>query len=144
MNDEFVRSACIGYDWQAGLRKVNDKYMLSTTLDMFVHDVSLGLIDMKKFFDPTCHEEELAPYDNARFGLPTNRSTIYPTIATETGFELNDGNFVLYEDVEEYDFEQPDPFEYLENLGIHLTEEAKNAIVAGLCTITGTVSIPIE
>ena len=111
MKQEFIRETTIGHSTQKVLMKVNDKYMISNTSCPMTHDNTLGLINMKEFFN-TDQEFLERPYDNARIGLPTDGDEDYlPIIATKEGFVLYNpvtktvvDDVLKYEDVDDFDF----------------------------------------
>lgn len=104
-NQKLIRTTCIGSDSHHDIQRVNDKYAISTSIEVCTWTQFSGLIDLELFFSQTGDEEQIKPYDNARTYIPMCADDVlYATCADEDGFILNNGIKLRYEDAEDFDF----------------------------------------
>lgn len=104
-NQKLIRRTCIGADSHQDIQRVNDKYAISTSIEVCTWSQFSGLIDLELFFNQTGDEKQMKPYDNARTYIPMcNDDVLYATCADEDGFILNNGLKLRYEDAEDFDF----------------------------------------
>lgn len=122
MNNQFVKSECLGADCFVEIKRVNDKYAIVVTEEICTYDPFTGLVNLNILFGlESSHIQR--PYSNSRVHVPLtkdqqNKIRIFPMIANSNGiiiFNKNDvainyifseENLVLYDDVfnEVFDF----------------------------------------
>lgn len=105
-NQKLIRTTQIGADSHHDIQRVNEKFAISTSIEVCTWSQFSGLIDLDKFFSQTGEEEPHKPYDNARTFIPMVRDddVTWATCADENGFILNNGLIVPYELAADFDF----------------------------------------
>lgn len=114
MNNEIVKSPCVGYDIFVEFKRVNNLYAIAHTEEICTYDPFTSLINLDIFFGLVeCDKHR--PYDNSRIHVPLtkecqNNPSIIPIVATQKGFivenindvklnyDFSEPNLVLYED----------------------------------------------
>jgi len=142
-NQKLIRHTCIGSDPHHDIQRVNDKYAISTSIEVCTHTQFFGFIDLDLFFNQTGEEEQIRPYDNARVYVPLYRDDVIGvTCADPDGFVLSNGVILPYESAEEYDFSNGEGYVELDFRKIGFSDEQYTAINSML--LKGqTVSIPL-
>lgn len=160
MNQELIRTVCIGSDIFVEFKRVNDKYAISIAEECCTYDPCTGLVNLDMLFGiKECDDKR--PYDDSRVHVPLtcenqNYPTLVPVVATEKGFivtnkndlpisyEFTEENLVLYDDVFNgvVDFyEGSESIDLLESLGV--SEENKNKINECMAE-NGSVNVSLE
>jgi hypothetical protein len=143
-NQKLIRETCIGADAHHDIQRVNDKYAISTSIEVCTHHQFSGLIDLELFFNQKGDEEQIKPYDNARTYIPMcDDDVLYATCADEDGFILNNGIKLRYEDAEDFDFSNGDGYNRIDFSKLGYNDEQikqmNDTILRG-----GAVYIPIS
>jgi hypothetical protein len=143
-NQKLIRTTCIGSDAHHDIQRVNDKYAISTSIEVCTFHQFSGLIDLELFFNQKGDEEQIKPYDNARTYIPMcDDDVLYATCADEDGFILNNGIKLRYEDAEDFDFSNGDGYNTIDFSKLGYNDEQikqiNDTILRG-----GVVSIPIS
>ncbi len=145
MNQKLIRHTQIGSDSHHDIQRVNDKYAISTSIEVCNWTPFFGLIDLDLFFSQTGDEEQVKPYDNARTYIPVRQrdDVLYATCADENGFILNNGYILPYEEAEDFDFSNGNGYYTLDFSKLGYNEEQikqmNDVILHG-----GTISIPVN
>lgn len=150
LKNDIIRKTRIGCEMPTELRKVNDRYMLSSTHYPYTAggcQNSLGYIDMDIFFNESksLHDTLTKPYDNARMGI-TPDDGLVPIEATAEGFivrnldDLESKSIILsYDKAFDFNFNEDsdnDIIVTLERFGLD-----PESIIKQLNTKDGNVSI---
>jgi hypothetical protein len=144
MNQKLIRHTRIGSDSHHDIQRVNDKYAISTSIEVCTWTQFSGLIDLELFFSQTGEEEQVKPYDNARTYIPMcDDDVLYATCADEEGFILNNGMILKYEDAENFDFSNGDGYNSIDFKIFGYSDEQIKQI-HDLILHDGIVSIPIK
>ena len=143
-NQKLIRRTCIGSDSHHDIQRVNDKYAISTSIEVCTWSQFSGLIDLELFFNQTGDEEQMKPYDNARTYIPMcNDDVLYATCADEDGFILNNGLKLRYEDAEDFDFSNGTGYATIDFSKLGYNDEQVKKIY-DIILHGGVVSIPIS